>query len=97
MTSFYEEALSTHEDRKINEFHAANKKEANRDAIYYRYCAWCNANEKQSAKKDPYAFRDYLISHNITLGFWDRKVIAERHFGYQYTWNGNDWDIRRIK
>ena len=67
------------------------------EGIYARFCAWCNAEGKVELKKNARAFADWLKSNGIELDFWQRKAIAENHFGYEYEWNGREWETRKIK
>ena len=67
------------------------------EGIYARYCAYCNAEGKVEWKGDPRKFGEWLKESGIELDFWQRKAIAENHFGYEYEWNGREWETRKIK
>lgn len=65
------------------------------EGIYARYCAYCNAEGKSEWKGDPRKFGEWLKASGIELDFWQRKAIAENHFGFAYEWNGSEWKIRK--
>ena len=67
------------------------------EGIYARFCAWCNGEGKMELKKNARAFAEWLKDSGIELDFWQRKEIAENHFGFAYEWNGSEWKIRKNK
>lgn len=66
--------------------------------IYTNFCVWCNGYAKQTDKTNANIFAQWLKNNNITLTFWQRKNIAENHFGWEFTWKEDikDWEIKKV-
>lgn len=83
--------------RHREEYFRALKWKSNGEDIYLRFCVWCNCYGKEEWKSNAKMFAKYLKDENITLGFWQRKAIAENHFWYVFTYDETkkDWEIKR--
>lgn len=71
--------------------------ESTGENIYTDFKAWCNAYNGGKGKFDAYVFAEFLKAQNINIGFWQRKYLAEKYFGYQFEFTGNDWIIKKEK
>lgn len=67
------------------------------EGIYACFCGYCNGEGKPEWKADAKKFAEWLTASGIELDFWQRKAIAENHFGFAYEWNGSEWKIRKNK
>lgn len=66
--------------------------------IYTDFCLWCNCQgDDGKLRANEKVFANWLKSRKISLTFWQRKWIAENHFGWQFTWNEekNEWESRK--
>ena len=95
MSDFDNDIRLLQRERKQNEQILNGRFEMAVEGIYVRFCAWCNAEGKVELKKNARAFAEWLKSNDIELDFWQRKAIAETHFGYRYEWNGKEWKITK--
>jgi hypothetical protein len=70
---------------------------ASGENIYWQFRAWCNAYKNGEGKNDARVFAEFIKENSITLNWYQRKCIAEKHFGYVFTYNYDkgDWDIER--
>lgn len=73
--------------------------EARGEYIYWRFRVWCNAYKDGQGKESARVFAEYIKANNIVLNWYQRKCIAEKYFGYVFTYNHEkeDWDIERRK
>lgn len=85
-------------ERQQAELWEQNRKKANGEYIYVNFCVWCNAFNSGNGKKDAKLFAKFLKQENIELTFWQRKHLAEKHFGYKYEYKHNkgDWEVKRV-
>lgn len=72
-------------------------KESTGENIYIEFKAWCNAYKKGEGKNNPYIFAEFLKENNINLGFWQKKCIAKKYFGYDFEYNYDKkvWEITK--
>jgi hypothetical protein len=73
-------------------------KEVRGEYIYLDFCVWCNCYAEQETKRNERAFAEWLKRENRTLTEYQRRWIAENHFGWQFTWNEekNEWESRKL-
>ena len=68
--------------------------------IYIGFCLWCNCqgDTDDKLRSNAQVFAKWLKRHNITLTEYQRRWIAENHFGWQFTWNSekNEWESKKI-
>lgn len=68
--------------------------------IYTDFCLWCNCQDGdvEKLKTNAQVFAKWIKSRNITLTDYQRRCIAENHFGWQFTWNSekNEWEGKKI-
>jgi hypothetical protein len=57
--------------------------------IWIDFCVWCNCQGDTDGKLRASAseFAKWLKRENRTLTEYQRRWIAENHFGWQFTWN----------
>ena len=67
------------------------------ETIYWHFRAWCNAYKNGQGKESAKVFAEYLKERNVVLNWYQRKCIAEKHFGYVFTYNYDKgyWDIEK--
>lgn len=67
--------------------------------IYLDFCVWCNCQGDTDYKlrKNERAFAEWLKRENRTLTEYQRRWIAENHFGWQFTWDSekNEWESKK--
>ena len=85
--------------RNAEEARANEEAKRNGEYEYTKFCCWCNAFRTMADQTNPKAFADFLKEENIELTFWQKKAIAEKYFGYEYTLNyeTNEWEIKKKK
>lgn len=90
MEAFETLITQVHNERIKDEVRERHRREVTGENIYTLFWVWCNT-QKDSAKlrQTPEVFGEWLKRENITLTFWQRKSIAENHFGYVFKWNEN--------
>lgn len=96
----YELLREIHDERVARERAEYRERERNGENIYIWFCAWCNCHPNGEAMKvSAEWFGKYLKQEGIELNFWQRKAIAERHFGYEFEWDSDtkEWNIRKQK
>lgn len=97
MQTFNEQIENMQNARHREHFFEANARDKNGDNIYLWFCVWCNINGDSTWKTSPKKFAEYLKAENVELGFWQRKSIAEKYFGYAFTYQNGDWVIKKEK
>lgn len=80
---------------KRKEIERQNLNIARGETIYWRFRAWCNAYKDGKGKEDARVFAEYIKAENIVLTEYQRRCIAETHFGYVFTYNEEkgEWEI----
>ena len=98
--TFEEEILIEHNSRNQRESRERHLREVRGEYIYLDFCVWCNCQGDTDYKlrNNERAFAEWLKRENRTLTFWQRKWIAENHFGWQFTWNEEkeEWESRKV-
>ena len=96
-TTFEEEIAIEHLARLNAEKWGRRLKEVRGEYIYLDFCVWCNCYAEQETKQNEKAFAEWLKRENRTLTEYQRRWIAENHFGWQFTWNEekNEWGSRK--
>lgn len=68
--------------------------------IYTAFCLWCNCQGDidNKLRSNSQVFANWLKRHNITLTDYQRRCIAENHFGWKFTWNSdlNKWEEKKL-
>ena len=97
MNSFDNDIRLLQHERKLSDRIHGRRFERSGEGIYACFCGYCNGEGKPEWKGDAKKFGEWLTESGIELDFWQRKAIAETHFGYAYEWNGSEWKIRKNK
>lgn len=67
--------------------------------IWVDFCVWCNCQgDDGKLRASARAFAEWLKRENRTLTEYQRRWIAENHFGWQFTWNEEkkEWESRKL-
>lgn len=96
--TFEEQCRIEHNSRIQRESRERHLKEVRGEYIYLDFCVWCNCYAAQETKQNEKAFAEWLKRENRTLTEYQRRWIAENHFGWQFTWNKqkNEWESRKV-
>ena len=96
--TFEEEISQIRAERHRNEREQRQLKEVRGEYIYTDFCVWCNCYAEQETKQNEKAFAEWLKRENRTLTEYQRRWIAENHFGWQFTWNKqkNEWESKKV-
>ena len=96
--TFEEELAIEHLARLNAEKWGRRLKEVRGEYIYLDFCVWCNCYAEQETKQNEKAFAEWLKRENRTLTEYQRRWIAENHFGWQFTWNKqkNEWESKKV-
>ena len=98
--TFEEEIAIEHNSRIQQESWERHLKEVRGEYIYLDFCVWCNCqgDTEYKLRKNEMAFAEWLKRENRTLTEYQRRWIAENHFGWQFTWNQekNEWESRKV-
>ena len=97
-TTFEEQILIEHNSRIQRERWERQLKEVRGEYIYLDFCIWCNCYAEQETKQNEKAFAEWLKRENRTLTEYQRRWIAENHFGWQFTWDKekNEWESKKV-
>ena len=98
-TQTFEEEIAIEHLARINaEKWGRRLKEVRGEYIYLDFCVWCNCYAEQETKRNERAFAEWLKRENRTLTEYQRRWIAENHFGWQFTWNSEkkEWESRKV-
>ena len=98
-TQTFEEQIRI-ENRCRNEKWAweTHLKEVRGEYIYLDFCVWCNCQgDDGKLRSSERVFAEWLKRENRTLTEYQRRWIAENHFGWQFTWNEEkkEWESRK--
>lgn len=96
--TFEEQILIEHNSRMQRESRERHCKQVRGEYIYLDFCVWCNCYAEQETKQNEKAFAEWLKRENRTLTEYQRRWIAENHFGWQFTWNKqkNEWESKKV-
>lgn len=96
--TFEEEIAIEHLARLNAEKWERQLKEVRGEYIYLDFCVWCNCYAEQETKQNEKAFAEWLKRENRTLTEYQRRWIAENHFGWRFTWNKqkNEWESKKV-
>ena len=96
--TFEEQIMEIRAERHRNESRERHLKEVRGEYIYTDFCVWCNCYAEQETKQNEKAFAEWLKRENRTLTEYQRRWIAENHFGWQFTWNKqkNEWESKKV-
>ena len=101
METTFEEQIRI-ENRNRNEKWAWERhcKEVRGGDIYLDFCIWCNCqgDTDNKLRNSARVFAEWLKRENRTLTEYQRRWIAENHFGWQFTWNEEkkEWESRKV-
>ena len=97
-TTFEEEIAIEHLARLNAQKWGRRLKEVRGEYIYLDFCVWCNCYAEQETKQNERAFAEWLKRENRTLTEYQRRWIAENHFGWQFSWNKqkNEWESKKV-
>ena len=73
-------------------------REVRGEYIYLDFCVWLHCQGKSELRNNERAFAEWLKRENRTLTEYQRRWIAENHFGWQFTWNEEkkEWESKKI-
>ena len=99
-TTFEEEISQMRAERHRNEMEQRRLKEVRGEYIYTDFCVWCNCQGDTGNKlrNSTRVFAEWLKRENRTLTEYQRRWIAENHFGWRFTWNKqkNEWESKKV-
>lgn len=97
MEDFYAVAQQVHKERVTARHYDYTAKKLNGEYIYSNFSMWCYLNEKND--KSDLDFAKYLELEDIKLTFHQRKYLAEKYFGWEFTYNyeTEKWETRRVR
>lgn len=95
--TFEEMVIEEHKIKERSRQYESLHREATGENQYSRFCIWCNAFNEGQGKLNSKIFAKYLKEENIELNFWQKKYLAEKYFGFEYTYNYNKdkWLIKK--
>ena len=96
--TFEEEIAIEHLARLNAEKWGRRLKEVRGEYIYTDFCVWLHCQGQAELRNNEKAFAEWLKRENRTLTEYQRRWIAENHFGWQFTWNKqkNEWESRKV-
>lgn len=97
--TFEEQIMGIRAERHRNESRERRLKEVRGEYVYLDFCIWCNCQgDDGKLRASERAFAEWLKRENRTLTEYQRRWIAENHFGWQFTWNKekNEWESKKI-
>lgn len=97
--TFEEEIAIEHLARLNAEKWGRQLKEVRGEYIYLDFCVWCNCQgDDGKLRASERAFAEWLKRENRTLTEYQRRWIAENHFGWQFTWNEEkkEWETKKV-
>lgn len=96
--TFEEEIMGIRAERHRNENRERQLKEVRGEYIYLDFCVWLHCQGQSELRNNEKAFAEWLKRENRTLTEYQRRWIAENHFGWQFTWNKqkNEWESRKV-
>ena len=97
--TFEEEISQMRAERHRNKMEQRRLKEVRGEYIYTDFCVWCNCQgDDGKLRASERAFAEWLKRENRTLTEYQRRWIAENHFGWQFTWNEEkkEWESKKV-
>ena len=96
--TFEEEINEIRAERYRNESRERQLKEVRGEYIYLDFCVWLHCQGQAELRNNERAFAEWLKRENCTLTEYQRRWIAENHFGWQFTWNKqkNEWESKKV-
>lgn len=97
--TFEEEISQIRAERYRNEMEQRRLKEVRGEYIYTDFCMWCNCQgDDGKLRASERAFAEWLKRENHTLTEYQRRWIAENHFGWRFTWNEEkkEWESKKV-
>ena len=97
--TFEEQLLIEHNSRIQRESWERHLKDVRGEYIYLGFCVWCNCQgDDGKLRASERAFAEWLKKENRTLTEYQRRWIAENHFGWQFIWNKqkNEWESKKV-
>ena len=97
-TTFEEQILIEHNSRIQRESWERHCREVRGEYIYTDFCIWLHCQGQAELRNNERAFAEWLKRENRTLTEYQRRWIAENHFGWQFTWNKqkNEWESKKV-
>lgn len=98
-TTFEEQILIEHNSRIQRESWERHLKEVRGEYIYLDFCIWCNCQgDDGKLRESERAFAEWLKRENRELTPYQRRWLAEKYFGWQFTWNEEkkEWEIKKV-
>ena len=73
-------------------------KEVRGEYIYTDFRVWLHCQNIIEYANNEKVFAEWLKQENRTLTEYQRRWIAENHFGWQFTWNEEkkEWESRKV-
>ena len=88
-----------HAEKVKNEHWEHHCREIRGDNIYLDFCLWCNCqgDTDDKLRNNEKVFAEWLKRENCTLTEYQRRWIAENHFGWRFTWNEEkkEWESKK--
>ena len=96
--TFEEQCRIEHNSRIQRESRERQLKEVRGEYIYLDFCVWLHCQGQVELRNNEKAFAEWLKRENRTLTEYQRRWIAENHFGWQFTWNKqkNEWESKKL-
>ena len=96
--TFEEQCRIEHNSRIQRESRERQLKEVRGEYIYLDFCVWLHCQGQVELRNNEKAFAEWLKRENRTLTEYQRRWIAENHFGWQFTWNKqkNERESRKV-
>ena len=96
--TFEEEISQIRAEQHRNESRERQLKEVRGEYIYLDFCVWLHCQGQSELRNNERAFADWLKKENRTLTEYQRRWIAENHFGWRFTWNKqkNEWESKKV-
>ena len=96
--TFEEEIIEIRAERHRNESRERQLKEVRGEYIYTDFCIWLHCQGQAELRNNEKAFAEWLKRENHTLTEYQRRWIAENHFGWQFTWNEGkkEWESKKV-
>lgn len=96
MEQFYQLAREINAERCKERTEQYEERELNGENIYTNFSLWCSVYSPKG-RESPKVFAEYLKCEKVALTFVQRKHLAEKYFGYKFTYNheNQEWEIKK--
>ena len=96
--TFEEQCRIEHNSRIQRESRGRQWKEVRGEYIYTDFCVWLHCQGQVELRNNEKSFAEWLKRENRILTEYQRRWIAENHFGWRFTWNKqkNEWESRKV-